>query len=93
MQNPSLSLTSVRHSFRKDGDDIRSPRIEQRYFPYNQHRIDTTVAEMLGLNPQDEAVKEMLAYYRLPFASEPNLNGRQKKIIEELENHRQADGE
>ena len=59
----------------------------------NRHKIDSVVAEMLGLDPQDEAVKEMLAYYRLLFASEPNVNGRQKKIMEALENHGQSDGE
>lgn len=56
----------------------------------NRHRIDSVVAEMLGLDPQDPAIQEMLAHYRLLFASEPNVNGRQKSIIAALESHRQG---
>ena len=59
----------------------------------NRRRIDNVVAEMLGLDPQDEGVKEMQAYPCLLFANEPNVNGRQKKIIGALEIDRQADGE
>lgn len=51
----------------------------------NRHQIDSTVAEMLGLNPNDPDVKAMLAYYRLLFASEPNVNGRNKNILAALE--------
>ena len=50
----------------------------------NRQQIDTTVAEMLGLNPNEPDVKAMLAHYRLLFASEPNVNGRQKGILKAL---------
>ena len=51
----------------------------------NRHQIDSTVAEMLGFDPSDQIIQEMLAHYRLLFASEPNVNGRQKKILTALE--------
>ena len=64
--------------------------LELRPFPYchadeNRHQIDSTVAEMLGLDPNDSDVKAMLAHYRLLFASEPNVNGRNKNILAALE--------
>ena len=45
----------------------------------NRHRIDTAVAEMLGLPPGEET-EEMLAYYRWLFASEPNVHANQGAI-------------
>ena len=51
----------------------------------NRHRIDDAVAEMLGLDPKDEGIQDMLAGYRLLFAREPNVNGRQKRILAALE--------
>ena len=54
----------------------------------NRHRIDTVVAEMMGLGPQNQAVQEMLAYWRVLFASEPNVNGRNDKITAALAKHR-----
>ena len=56
----------------------------------NRHRIDSVVAEMLGLDAQDPAIQAMLVRYRQLFASEPNVNGRQKSIIAALESHRQG---
>ena len=53
----------------------------------NRHKIDSTVAEMLGLNPADESLQEMLAYYRMLFAREPNVNGRNKKIVQAIAEH------
>ena len=50
----------------------------------NRHEIDSVVAETLGLNPADAGVQAMLAHYRLLFAKEPNVNGRQKKILSAL---------
>ena len=50
----------------------------------NRHRIDDAVAEMLGLDPKDPAVQDMLAHYRLLFAREPNVNGRNKTILKAL---------
>ena len=47
----------------------------------NRRRIDDTVAEMLGLDPQDGGVQDMLAHYRLLFAREPNVNGRNRGIL------------
>lgn len=69
-------------------------RLELQPFAYcfrdaNRHRIDNVVAEMLGLDPQDVAIQEMLAHYRLLFASEPNVNGRQKSILAALAEHKQ----
>ena len=56
----------------------------------NRHQIDLVVAEMLGLDPADTAVHEMLEHYRLLFSSEPNVNGRQKSIVKALEQHQEA---
>ena len=53
----------------------------------NRHTIDLVVAEMLGLNPDDVAIRDMLAYYRRLFAGEPNVNGRQKGIVEALKKY------
>ena len=54
----------------------------------NRHEIDSVVAEMLGLDSKDQAIQEMQAHYRLLFASEPNVNGRQKSIITALESYK-----
>ena len=51
----------------------------------NRHRIDSIVAAMLGLDPEDAGVQDMLAHYRLLFAREPNVNGRQKSIFAALD--------
>ena len=61
-------------------------KLELKAFAYcfndaNRHRIDNVVAEMLGLNPNDSDVQEMLGYWRMLFASEPNVNGRNAKIM------------
>ena len=53
----------------------------------SRHQIDSTVAEMLGLNPNDQDVKDMLDHYRLLFAREPNVNGRNKSILAALDAH------
>ncbi len=50
----------------------------------NRHAIDSVMAEMLGLDPTDEAVESMLAYQRLLFAREPGVNGRQKSILKAI---------
>ena len=42
----------------------------------------TFVAEMLGLDPDDNAVRDMLSHYRMLFSREPNVNGRQKEYPE-----------
>lgn len=54
----------------------------------NRRAIDNVVAEMLGLDPDDEEIQQMLDYYRIMFASEPSVNGGQKKIVAALEKHR-----
>ena len=56
----------------------------------NRHRIDSVVADMLGLDSADPAIQAMLADYRQLFASEPNVNGRQKPILAALEPYRQG---
>ena len=43
---------------------------------------------MLGLDPADPAVSEMLTYWRALFAGEPNVNGRQRKIVAALAEYR-----
>ena len=58
----------------------------------NRRRIDGVVAEMLGLDAADAAIGQMLAYWRLLFAGEPNVNGRQRKIVAALERHRAGGG-
>lgn len=50
----------------------------------NRHQIDDAVAEMLRLDPVDASVQQMLSHYRKLLASEPNVNGRQKKIVDAL---------
>lgn len=57
----------------------------------NRHQIDSTVAEMLGLDPNDSAVQEMLAHYRMLLAREPNVNGRQKSILNAIANYQSGD--
>ncbi len=47
----------------------------------NRWRIDDVVAEMIGLDMQDPNVREMVGYYRLMFASEPNVNGRNRGVL------------
>ncbi len=47
----------------------------------NRWRIDDVVAEMIGLDPSDLDVADMLAHYRLMFASEPNVNGRNRGVL------------
>ncbi len=53
----------------------------------NRHQIDDVVAGMLGLDPQEPAVSEMLHRYRMLFASEPNVNGRSAKLMGLLERY------
>ena len=54
----------------------------------SRHAIDSVVAEMLGLNPKDESVKELLDHYRMLFASEPSVNGRQKSILKAIKDYK-----
>ncbi len=56
----------------------------------NRHRIDDVVAEMLGLDPASAGVQEMLAHWRILFASEPNINGRQRAILDALTEYQNA---
>ena len=68
-------------------------RMELEPFAYcfrdaNRHRIDSVVADMLGLDPEDNAIQEMLARCRVLFCGEPNVNGRQKSILEALVGHK-----
>ena len=50
----------------------------------NRWKIDDVVAEMIGLDVKDRAVREMMAHYRLMFASEPNVNGRNRGVLRAL---------
>ena len=56
----------------------------------NRVLIDSVVAEMLGLDITDESINEMLEHYRVLFASEPNVNGHNKQIVEALAEHKQS---
>ena len=47
----------------------------------NRRKIDGVVAEMIGLDPNDSDVADMLVHYRLMFASEPNVNGRNRGVL------------
>ena len=47
----------------------------------NRWQIDDVVAEMIGLDPSDQDVADMLTHYRLMFASEPNVNGRNRAVL------------
>ena len=53
----------------------------------NRHEIDLVTAQMLGLDITDPIVTDMLAYYRLIFASEPNVNGRTKNIVKAIKDY------
>ncbi len=53
--------------------------------------IDSVVAEMLGLDTRDATTVEMLEHYRLLFASEPNVNGHNNKIVAALAEHHNSD--
>ena len=50
----------------------------------NRHQIDLAAAAMLGLDPNDAGIRELLARYRLLFAREPNVNGRKRAILTAL---------
>ena len=39
---------------------------------------------MLGLDPNDAGIRDLLARYRLLFAREPNVNGRKRAILNAL---------
>lgn len=51
----------------------------------SRHRIDDITAEMIGLDPSDASVQEMMAHYRILFASEPNVNDRKSEVLAALE--------
>ena len=51
----------------------------------NRQRIDSVVADMLGLDAADAGVQALLARYRLLFAREPNVNGRNRGVLGALE--------
>lgn len=51
----------------------------------NRQRIDSVVADMLGLDAADAGVQALLGRYRLLFAREPNVNGRNRGILGALE--------
>ena len=73
-------------------DELAS--LELKAFAYcfqdaNRHRIDNVVAEMLGLDSNDSEVQEMLNYWRILFAGEPNVNGRNSKIVAALAKHKE----
>ena len=53
----------------------------------NRHKIDAAVAEMLGLDPADEAIQQMLSKYRMSFASQPSVNGGRKSIMNALKGY------
>ena len=53
----------------------------------NRHQIDLAAAEMLGLDPNDARIRDLLARYRLLFAREPNVNGRKRAILDALAEH------
>lgn len=51
----------------------------------NRQRIDSVVADMLGLDAADAGVQALLGRYRLLFAREPNVNGRNRGVLGALE--------
>ena len=58
----------------------------------NRHQIDSTVAEMLGLDPSDDQVLAMLDHYRFLFARQPNVHGGQKRYLTALKRYRAKTG-
>ena len=50
----------------------------------NRKQIDDVAAEMIGLDGIDAEVQEMLQRFRLLFAREPNVNGRNREILKAL---------
>ena len=68
---------------------VEAAKLELEPFVYcfrdkNRHRIDDITAEMIGLDPIDPSVQEMMAHYRLLFASEPNVNDRKPEVLAAL---------
>lgn len=53
----------------------------------NRHKIDSVVADMLGLDPDGPQTQNMLAHYRYLFARQPNVNGGQKRHLEALKRY------
>ena len=77
----------ARNIARQQFDELASMELEPFAYLFrdkNRQKIDHVVAEMLGLDPAEPAIQEMLEHYRLLFASEPNVNGRQKSIVAAL---------
>ena len=58
----------------------------------NRHQIDSTVAEMLGLDSSDDQVQAMLDHYRFLFARQPNVHGGQKRYLKALKRFRAKTG-
>ena len=73
-----------------DSNFDRLSKLELEPFVYcfqdkNRREIDNVVAEMLGLDPNDADMQAMMQHYRILFASEPNVNGRSRRILAALE--------
>lgn len=49
-----------------------------------EHKVDSVVVDMLGLDPNDESVQDMFEHYRLSFARDHNAKGRQKTILKAI---------
>ena len=76
--------------FIADANFDRLSKLDLEPFVYcfrdkNRHEIDNLVAEMLGLDSNDADTQAMMHQYRILFASEPNVNGRNRKIVAALE--------
>lgn len=86
-----LDTTAGAHARRVAGLNFADlSELELEPFAYcfrdeNRWQIDNVVAEMIGLNPNDPVVADMLAHYRLMFASEPNVNGRNRGVLGALQ--------
>ena len=53
----------------------------------NRHKIDSVVADMLGLDPGHPQTLEMLDRYRYLFARQPNVHGGQKRHLHALRHY------
>ena len=53
----------------------------------NRHKIDSVVADMLGLDPDGPQTQNVLAHYRYLFARQPNVNGGQKRHLQALKRY------
>ena len=83
--NPSAEhARKVANKYFAEAAQLKLEPLVYSFRDKNRHRIDDITAEMVGLDPKDSSVQEMMAHYRILFASEPNVNDRKPEVLEAL---------